>query len=139
MINLTLTPEVVTEPDWRDYGQEYTDANGQVLRIPIEQPFFHTRSISTSIMIYNGATVVMGGMISEVRNEVDDRVPFLGDIPILGRLFRSTYENSEKRNLLIFVTARLVDPRGRPVGNTDSVSDLFKPKTESTDAGGSTP
>ncbi|MDE0837937.1 MAG: type II and III secretion system protein, partial [Kiritimatiellae bacterium] len=126
MINLTMTPEVVTEPDWRDYGQEYTDANGNVVRIPIEQPFFHTRSISTSIMIYNGATVVMGGMISEERIEVDDRIPFLGDIPIIGRLFRSTFENSEKRNLLIFVTARLVDPRGRPVGDHDSVAKLFE-------------
>jgi general secretion pathway protein D len=130
MINLTMTPEVVTEPDWRDYGQEYTDANGNVVRIPIEQPFFHTRSISTSIMIYNGATVVMGGMISEERIEVDDRVPFLGDIPIIGRLFRSTFENSEKRNLLIFVTARLVDPRGRAVGDHDSVAELFTQKAK---------
>ena len=130
MINLTMTPEVVTEPDWRDYGQEYTDANGNVVRIPIEQPFFHTRSISTSIMIYNGATVVMGGMISEERIEVDDRVPFLGDIPIIGRLFRSTFENSEKRNLLIFVTARLVDPRGRAVGDHDSVAKLFEEKAK---------
>jgi general secretion pathway protein D len=81
-------------------------------------------------MIYNGATVVMGGMISEERIEVDDRVPFLGDIPIIGRLFRSTFENSEKRNLLIFVTARLVDPRGRAVGDHDSVAKLFEEKAK---------
>lgn len=117
MINLTMSPEVVTDPTWRNYGQEFTDAAGNTLRIPIEQPFFHSRSISTSILIYNGATVVMGGMITEDRQQVDDRIPFLGDIPLIGRLFRSTYDNSVKKNLLIFVTARLVDPAGRPVGS----------------------
>ena len=116
MINLTMSPEVVTEPTWRDYGQTFTDGQGNITKIPIEQPFFHSRSISTSILIYNGATVVMGGMITEDRQQVDDRIPFLGDIPLIGRLFRSTYDHSIKRNLLIFVTARLVDPAGRPVG-----------------------
>ena len=42
-------------------------------------------------------------------------MPFLGDIPLLGRLFRSNYEQSQKINLLIFVTARMVDPAGRTV------------------------
>ena len=55
----------------------------------------------------------MGGMITEVRTDVEDKIPLLGDIPIIGRLFRSRYESSEKKNLLIFVTARLVDPSGR--------------------------
>jgi general secretion pathway protein D len=57
----------------------------------------------------------MGGMITENRKNVDDSVPFLGNIPIVGRLFRSKSERSEKRNLLIFVTAKLVTPDGRPV------------------------
>lgn len=118
MINLTMSPEVVTEPDWRNYGQTYTDASGEILQIPIEQPFFHSRSISTSILIYNGATVVMGGMITEERQTVDDKIPLLGDIPVLGRLFQSKYDNSIKKNLLIFVTARLVDPAGRAVGQS---------------------
>ena len=115
MINLTMTPEVVTEPEWKDYGSVYTDAEGNEQRLSMEQPFFHTRSLSTSISIYNGATVVMGGMINETRQDVDDKIPFLGDIPIVGKLFRSKYEKSEKRNLLIFVTARLVDPAGRRI------------------------
>ena len=44
---------------------------------------------------------------------MEDKIPFLGDIPFVGRFFRSRSEWSHKRNLLIFVTARLVDPRGR--------------------------
>ncbi|MFU8780620.1 MAG: type II secretion system protein GspD, partial [Kiritimatiellia bacterium] len=119
MIDIDLAPEVVSEPTWRNYGSTYTsfDPNGNPVEqvLNMEQPFFHTRKLQTKLLIYNGATVVMGGMITELRNSVDDSIPLLGDIPILGRLFRSKYDYSEKRNLLIFVTARLVDPAGRPL------------------------
>jgi len=126
LINLTLTPQVVGDPEWRNYGSSYTDADGNVQQLPMEQPFFHVRTVTTSLSIYNGATVVMGGMITEHRNDVDDRVPFLGDIPVIGRLFRSRYSHSTKRNLLIFVTARLVDPAGRPLDRIeDKIEDLM--------------
>jgi general secretion pathway protein D len=81
----------------------------------MEQPFFKTRSIETDITIANGATVVMGGLITEERKSMEDKIPYLGDIPWLGRFFRSRSEWSNKRNLLIFVTARLVDPMGRQI------------------------
>ena len=113
MIDLMLNPQIISEPTWRDYGFDYQLPNTEPIHVRMEQPFFQVRSISTSISIYNGATVVMGGMITESRTEVDDKIPLLGDVPLLGRLFRSRYEQSEKRNLLIFVTARLVDPAGR--------------------------
>jgi len=130
MINLTMTPEVVSEPEWRNYGQSFTDADGNTLSVPIEQPFFKTRSLSTSISIYNGATVVMGGLIHEMRVEVDDKIPFLGDLPVIGRMFTSKYESSEKRNLLIFVTARLVDPAGNPIGKIEEIMDKISPVPE---------
>jgi type II secretory pathway component GspD/PulD (secretin) len=116
MINLMLNPQVVSEPVWKNYGtkipglmtQEYTD-------LPMEQPFFHVRSVETALSVYNGATVVMGGLITEDRKTMEDKIPFLGDLPYIGRLFRSRSEQSVKRNLLVFVTARLVDPAGRVV------------------------
>ena len=117
MISLQLNPQIISDPEWKDYGFDYpirmTGENFETLHLKMEQPIFKVRSVSTKISIYNGATVVMGGMITEERNEVNDKIPLLGDIPLLGRLFRSTYESSEKRNLLIFVTARMVDPAGR--------------------------
>ena len=82
---------------------------------PMEQPFFHIRSIDSKVSVYPGATIVMGGLITEQRKAMDDKVPFLGDIPFIGRLFRSHSEFSSKRNLLIFVTTRLVDAHGREV------------------------
>jgi len=80
---------------------------------PMEQPFFHVRSIDSKVSITPGATVVMGGLITEQRRAMDDKIPFLGDLPYVGRLFRSHAEQTIKRNLLIFVTGRLITPSGR--------------------------
>ncbi len=92
---------------------------------PMEQPFFHVRSIDSSVSVYPGATIVMGGLITEARKAMDDKIPFLGDIPFIGRFFRSHSEQTSKRNLLIFVTTRLVDVRGREVtlGSLDAEED----------------
>ncbi|MBR1608309.1 MAG: hypothetical protein IJ678_01690 [Kiritimatiellae bacterium] len=119
-ITLDLTPSVVSEPTWKDYGYTYPTSDGSGFHLTMEQPFFPVRSLATSVDIYNGCTVVMGGMITEERYAEEDKIPILGDIPLLGRLFRYKYEQSEKRNLLIFVSARLVDPAGREVKGTDS-------------------
>ncbi|MBO5904907.1 MAG: hypothetical protein J6Q84_00650 [Kiritimatiellae bacterium] len=101
---------------------------------PMEQPFFHIRSIDSKVSVYPGATIVMGGLITEQRKAMDDKVPFLGDIPFIGRLFRSHSELSSKRNLLIFVTTRLVDAHGRevkiqPTSSTAPAADV-KPAPE---------
>ncbi len=114
-INLTLRPEVTDEPTWRNYGAIIRRPDGSQQETIMEQPFFPTRTLTTQISIYDGATVVMGGLITENLLSVDDKIPLLGDLPLLGRLFRSSYKRSAKRNLLIFVTARLVDPAGRHI------------------------
>ena len=123
LINLELKPKIVSEPTWKDYGMRVPMAvvegadpkttNERWFNVPMEQPFFKERSIETKISVYSGATVVMGGLITEERKSMEDKIPFLGDIPYLGRFFRSRSEWSDKRNLLLFVTARLVDPSGR--------------------------
>ena len=170
MINLQLTPKVIGEPEWRDYGMKVpleavmgqksnmfggmniegtaselaslmntvSQSNNdteeiQWFTVPMEQPFFKERSIDTHVSIYNGATIVMGGLITEERKSMEDKIPFLGDIPFIGRLFRSRSEWSNKRNLLIFVTARLVDPRGRQM--TLGTGDDAGATTEQPEAG----
>ena len=134
-INLKLNPKVVSDPTWKDYGmkvpmssvmsstaQAMALASGnedmQWFTVPMEQPFFKERSIDTVVTLYNGATVVMGGLITEERKSMEDKIPFLGDIPFIGRIFRSRSEWSNKRNLLLFVTARLVGPDGRMIQNS---------------------
>ncbi len=113
-IDLVMVPEVAELVDWLQYGtREYN----------IPQPVFSSRSVTTSIVIWDGQTVVMGGMIREELTTVDDKIPLLGDIPLLGHLFRNKGEYSKKHNLLIFVTARLVDPAGKRMRSAATVSD----------------
>ena len=101
---------------------------------PMQQPFFHVRSIESKVSITPGATVVMGGLITEARKAMDDKVPFLGDLPYIGRLFRSHAEKTTKRNLLIFVTGRLITPSGRELsmssGRVDEAEVKPAPKAE---------
>jgi general secretion pathway protein D len=60
----------------------------------------------------------MGGLTRDEVKTVNDKVPVLGDIPFLGRLFQSKGESSEKRNLMIFVTANLISPGGAPASQS---------------------
>ena len=73
------------------------------------------RSIKTTILADDAQTIVLGGLIQDDVKRTVSKVPLLGDIPLLGHLFRATSNAKTKRNLLVFVTARLVDPAGRAV------------------------
>lgn len=66
------------------------------------------RSIKTEVVVRNGDTVVLGGLMSEKENETVEKVPFLGDIPIIGWLFKARETKKEKVNLLIFITPKIV-------------------------------
>jgi general secretion pathway protein D len=59
--------------------------------------------------------------------KVEDRTPLLGDIPLVGRLFRSNVDQHIKRNLIIFVTAHLVNPAGQPVNQTEEEEEAVEP------------
>jgi general secretion pathway protein D len=135
-IDLNLIPEVIEFEGFINYGSPIqtfgTDVFGQVDPVVItdnviNQPVFSVRRVSTTISIWDGATVVLGGLIREDIQKVEDKVPFFGDIPIVGRLFRSEAEQHVKRNLIIFVTATLIDPAGVPIRAKD---DLTEPETE---------
>ncbi len=73
------------------------------------------------MVIWDGQTVVLGGLITEAISKVEDKIPFLGDIPLVGRLFRSNVDIRTKNNLLIFVTALLIDPAGNPINTPDTL------------------
>ena len=81
----------------------------------INQPVFSTREIETLVSVYDGQTVALGGLMREDVQKVQDKVPILGDIPLAGRLFRSSVDQHVKRNLVMFVTAGLMDPAGQPL------------------------
>jgi general secretion pathway protein D len=68
--------------------------------------------------------VVLGGLMREDVQKTEDRTPILGDVPLVGRLFRSNAEQHIKRNLVIFVTARLVNPAGQPLNSTEEEEEV---------------
>ncbi len=99
-ITLALTPEV-SEQDSTTSAYSYSGG--------VSIPNFKTRNLSTSVIIESGETVVMGGLISESNTNTRNKVPFLGDLPLVGGLFKKNVESVERRNLLIFVTATVLD------------------------------
>lgn len=117
-ISLILEPRVTEFEGFVEYGGPSValGTDGTVVTVPagFYQPIFSTREMSTEVTIFDGATVVMGGLTRDEVKSVNDSVPILGDIPGLGRIFRSEGETRQKRNLLIFVTANLVSPGGSP-------------------------
>jgi general secretion pathway protein D len=80
----------------------------------INQPVFTVREVNTSVTVWDGQTVALGGLITENVQKVQDKVPILGDIPLAGRLFRSDVDQKVKQNLVIFVTPRILDAEGQP-------------------------
>lgn len=83
----------------------------------ILQPVFSSIRANTTVEVANNRTIVIGGLINENVEKVEDKVPVLGDIPLLGNLFTSEALRREKSVLMIFVTVRLVDPGGNSVQN----------------------
>ena len=140
-ISLILEPKVTEFEGFVSYGgPSVAISRGVTMTVPsgFYQPVFATRAITTEVTVYDGSTVVMGGLTRDEVRSVNDRVPILGDIPVVGRLFRSEGETRQKRNLLIFVTANLVSPGGSPARqNYRSVNanSLFQNPTIMTPAG----
>jgi general secretion pathway protein D len=123
-IDLDITKaQVVDFEGFIDYGvpiqarlSEGTTADAPQVITPgtINQPVFNIRSVETNLQVLDGQTAVLGGLINESTQEINDKVPVLGDLPLVGRLFQSKVSERTKKNLLIFVTARLIRPNGKP-------------------------
>ncbi len=90
-------------------GNTLTD----ITQVNASLPFLRIRALETRVTVADGNTIAMGGLIYDKLETFSDKVPVLGSIPWLGRLFRSEGERSIKRNLMIFVTATQVDTHGR--------------------------
>lgn len=136
-IGMQLNPEITDFDGFINYGVPIIGFSPGSLFTPptptvisqntINQPIFSTRRVSTSVYIWDGQTVALGGLIREDIQKVQDKVPILGDIPLAGRLFRSDVDQKLKRNLIIFVTARILDAEGRPLRSSELQEDLVEP------------
>ena len=144
-IDLNLVPQVVEFEGFINYGSPIKTVNPALLGFSpstllgttteaitltdnvINQPIFSTRKVTTSVSVWDGQTVVLGGLMREDVQKVEDRTPFIGDLPLVGRLFRTNVDQHIKRNLIIFVTARLVNPAGQPVNQAEEQEEVVEP------------
>jgi type IV pilus assembly protein PilQ len=111
VLSLTVTPQITPDDNIimdllvskDNVGKLTPSAQGGLV------PSIDTRSIQTQVLVRDGQTVVLGGIYETERREIETKVPFLGDIPGVGFLFRSTTNTTSKAELLIFVTPRILD------------------------------
>ncbi len=83
------------------------DAIGESINAFLPPPI-NTKKVTTKVLVENGGTVVIGGIFERSENRVVNKVPLLGDIPILGHIFRNSTREDDKRELLVFVTPRIL-------------------------------
>ena len=112
-IELTITPHIGTEDNLKlDIHQKVT-ALAPGTTAGTTTPTTTVREAKTSVSVDDGSTIVIGGLIRDDSTKVLHKVPLLGDIWIIGALFRRTEETTEKRNLLIFITPYIIREKGR--------------------------
>jgi type IV pilus assembly protein PilQ len=110
VLSLKVTPQItpdnriILDLDVRD------DSVGQVVVASggVNVPSINTREITTQVLVNDGQTVVLGGILTTTEREDDTKVPYLGDIPILGHLFKNTSHQNNKDELMIFITPKIV-------------------------------
>jgi type IV pilus assembly protein PilQ len=110
VLSLKVTPQItpdnriILDLDVRD------DAVGTIVVASggVNVPSINTREISTQVLVNDGQTVVLGGILSTTEREDDTKVPYLGDIPVLGHLFKNTVHQDNKDELMIFITPKIV-------------------------------
>ena len=142
-VDLELTPKVVEFEGFVNYGSPINGPRYDPASIlagnpsgivpfvitenVINQPIFSIRQVNTTVSVWDGQTIALGGLIREDVQKVNDKVPILGDIPLAGRLFRSNVDQKIKKNLIIFVTARLMDAQGQPLIQEDEEEGPVEP------------
>jgi len=102
-VTLVLAPEVSQFTQFRDLGGG------------VSVPEFTSSALATSVVIEDGQTAVLGGLMKDTTSYQLTKVPVLGDLPMVGNLFRQKEAKNERKNLLIFITAHVLGPRGQTI------------------------
>ena len=110
VLSLSVTPQITPDNRIIMTVEVRKDSVGQMVNLGggFQVPSIDTRNVTTQISVNNGDTAVIGGIYEETVNNTVDKVPFLGDVPVLGYLFKTTGRTSEKQELLIFLTPRVI-------------------------------
>ena len=134
-VQMVIIPTITEFVGYDDPGQFIPQAQsvssgaagvGLPLTAQLPLPHFRVRQVTTTSIIWDGQTIVLGGLLSENVSKVKDKVPVIGDLPFIGRFFRSESNITEKKNLVIFVTPTIIDPAGNRV-HTDEQLPFTQP------------
>ncbi len=112
VLKLEVTPQIT--PDDRvimelDVSKDNADFANVVLGVPP----INTQAVQTNVLVDNGETVVLGGVYEQTKSHQVNRVPFFADLPIVGALFRSKFNQNDKSELLIFITPKILKQRAK--------------------------
>nr|P31780.2 RecName: Full=Secretin ExeD; AltName: Full=General secretion pathway protein D; AltName: Full=Type II secretion system protein D; Short=T2SS protein D; Flags: Precursor [Aeromonas hydrophila]CAA47124.1 ExeD [Aeromonas hydrophila] len=124
---LVVTPQInegdsvllTIEQEVSSVGKQATGTDGL-------GPTFDTRTVKNAVLVKSGETVVLGGLMDEQTKEEVSKVPLLGDIPVLGYLFRSTSNNTSKRNLMVFIRPTILRDANVYSGISSNKYTLFR-------------
>ncbi len=106
VLSMEVTPQITKDDRINMDLAVKRDTVGQVFN---NIPSIDTREVTTKVHVENGQTVVLGGIFEQTLSESSRRVPFLSDLPIVGRAFRSNLNSDQRRELLIFITPKIID------------------------------
>ena len=106
VLSLEVTPQIT--PDDR-VNMEVSVRNDSVGDVVSGVPSINTNEVTSNVLVDNGQTIVLGGIYVEENTESYTKVPFFGDIPVAGRLFRRDSRTEDKQELLIFITPKIID------------------------------
>lgn len=120
-IDVTLSPQFVNFDGFVNYGSPINSTEGgrsiTITENAILMPVFSRNSITTNISIADGATIVVGGLLKDSIQDVEDKVPVLGDIPIIGRMFQTKARQPISKAIIFLVNVEIIDPTGRAYRN----------------------
>ena len=112
-IRLWLNPQVVEFVGTSEFSATVSGGEGdEETEFTLELPITSTQSVWTNVIVGDGDTLVLGGLVSDDTRKAESQVPYLGDIPILGWFFRGKARDVQQKSLLIFVTPTIIDPSG---------------------------
>jgi general secretion pathway protein D len=128
-VDVTLNPQVVDFDGFVNYGSPI-NAPSTVPAVGIVSPFraqavevspnrilmpvFSVHRVATSLQVADGATIAIGGLVQDRIQNVSDKTPIYGDIPLLGRLFQSKVDQKIATAVIFLVNVKLIDPTGQP-------------------------
>ena len=107
-LKLEVTPQITPEGNIILDVEVNKDSPGEILS---GARAINTKRVQTQVLVENGGTVVIGGIFESTESDGETKVPFLGDIPVMGNLFKTRNKTADKSEMLVFITPKVVSDR----------------------------